>query len=127
MVFIIPELWSIIKNFLIRKPKEKSFPPYVWIHIKDYMLQEYWMRKYSKVLDKLPKSRKFVYDERATLSFRGLPLIVYTSAAQSPQFAKEFETITFGKEDYPIVTYTIHSYPLSPGAISISRKIENFF
>jgi len=121
MYFIIPELWLIIKDFLIRKPKEKSFPPYVWIHIKDYMLQEYWMHKYSKVLDKLPKYKTFLYNEKAAHSFRGRPLIIYTSATRYPQFIKEFETIAFGIEEYPIVTYTIYS-SLAPPPISVSRN-----
>ena len=27
-MFFIPELWEIIKSFLIRPPSEKSLPPY---------------------------------------------------------------------------------------------------
>ena len=66
-MYIIPELWEIIKDFLIVKPSEKSFPPYVWIHIKDYMLQEYWMRQFNSALKELPKYKTFLYPNTSLL------------------------------------------------------------
>ena len=55
-------------------------PPYVWIHIKNFMLQAYWLRKYREALQILPKSEKNIS-----------PRWVLTSATKKTQFRKEFE------------------------------------
>ena len=52
------------------KPKKKSFPPYVWIHIKDYMLQEYWIKQYNSALKELPKYNTFLYPKTSTKTFK---------------------------------------------------------
>ena len=105
-MYIIPELWKIIKDFLIVKPKEKSFPPYVWIHIKDYMLQEYWMKRYNLVLNELPRYKTLVYPEDASSSFAGKEFIVYTTATVSPQFTKTFQENGIVTKYKPIVTWS---------------------
>ena len=59
-------------------------PPYVWIHIKNFMLQAYWLRKYGETLQELPKSDKNICPGR-----------VLTTATKTPQFIKEFERTPF--------------------------------
>lgn len=59
-------------------------PPYVWIHIKNFMLQAYWLRKYRETLRVLPKSDKNIW-----------PGSVITTATEHPQFIKEFERAPF--------------------------------
>jgi len=105
-MYIIPELWEIIKDFLIMKPKEKSFPPYVWIHIKDYMLQEHWVKKYNEVMKEMPIYKTFVYPRGTT--YDGRPFTVYTSATKTPQFAKTFHTNMNVTMKNPIITYSIY-------------------
>ena len=53
------------------------------------------MHKYTKVLDKFPKHKTFLF-------------AVYTST-RSPQFLKEFETLTFRDKVYYNITYSIYS------------------
>lgn len=105
-MFFIPELWDIIKIFLIRKTSPKFFPPYVWIHIKNFQLQEYWIKKYNKVIEEMPKYKTFVYPRGAT--YEGQPFIVYTSATKTPQFEKTFHTNVNVTMKNPIITYKIH-------------------
>ena len=31
------------------------FPPYVWISIKNFLFQGYWIRKYKQVVRRLPR------------------------------------------------------------------------
>ena len=38
------------------------FPPYVWISIKNFLFQGYWIKKYKQVIRRLPR-----YQNRATL------------------------------------------------------------
>ena len=112
MMYIIPELWEIIKDFLIVKPKEKSFPPYVWIHIKNYMLQEYWMRQFNSVLTELPKYNTFRYSEESLKS--GYPFRVYSSATIKPRFIKTFHANVIATVKDPIITYEIYKRPGRP-------------
>ena len=70
-------------------------PPYVWIHIKNFMLRDYWRRKRKKVLDDLP--------ENDTNTF---PHMVLTTATDPPQFKKEFERNPFSTRITTI--YSIH-------------------
>ena len=51
-------------------------PPYVWIHIKNFMLQDYWRIKKKKILLNLPKRKKLFE--------------CITTATKKPQFRKEF-------------------------------------
>ena len=51
-------------------------PPYVWIHIKNFMLQDYWRRKKKKILLNLPKRKKLFE--------------CITTATKKSQFRKEF-------------------------------------
>ena len=53
-------------------------PPYVWIHIKNFMLQDYWCKKKKKILLDLPKHEE------------AWPHLVLTTATKKPQFRKEF-------------------------------------
>ena len=56
-------------------------PPYVWIHIKNFMLQDYWRIKKKKILLNLPKRKKLFE--------------CITTAIKKPQFRKEFVEIQF--------------------------------
>ena len=113
-MYIILELWEIIKTFLIVKPKKKSFPPYVWIHIKNFQLQGYWMKKYNEVMNEMPIYKTFVYPrgvlghELVDTTYGGRPFIVYTSATKTPQFAKTFHTNMNVTMKNPIITYSIY-------------------
>lgn len=109
-MYIIPELWEIIKDFLIKKPKEKSFPPYVWIHIKDYMLQEYWMRQFNSVLTELPKCQTYRYTDAWIKS--GYPFCMYSSATIKPRFVKTFHANVIATNKDPIITYEIYKTPI---------------
>ena len=88
------------------KPKKKSFPPYVWIHIKDYMLQEYWMKQYNSALKELPKYNTFLYPKTSTKN--GKPFKMYTTATVFPQFVKTFHENGIVTIKDPIITYTIY-------------------
>ena len=61
-------------------------PPYVWIHIKNFMLQDYWNRKKRSILDDLPKSDVDTF-----------PHAVLTTAAKATRFKKEFERNPFNE------------------------------
>ena len=120
-MYIIPELWEIIKDFLIVKPKEKSFPPYVWIHIKDYMLQEYWMRQFNSVLKELPKYETFLYPNESVKS--GEPFCVYTTATVFPQFVKTFHENSIVTIKDPITTYEIYKSPIREADLQAWNKL----
>ncbi len=59
-------------------------PPYVWIHIKNFMLQGYWRKKYTETIQTLPLPKKDVW-----------PHAVVTSATKPVIFRKEFERSPF--------------------------------
>ena len=120
-MYIIPELWEIIKDFLIVKPSEKSFPPYVWIHIKDYMLQEYWMRQFNSALKELPKYKTFLYPNESVKS--GEPFCVYTTATVFPQFVKTFHANVIATIKDPIVTYEIYKSPIREADLNAWNKL----
>jgi len=84
-------------------PREKSFPPYVWIHIKDFLLQEYWIKKYNEVMKEMPKYKTYIYPQNSTKS--GKPLIIYTSATIKPQFIKTFHINSFVR--HTIITWMV--------------------
>ena len=121
MMYIIPELWEIIKDFLIVKPKEKSFPPYVWIFIKNYMLQEYWMRQYNSVLKELPKYTTFLYPEESVKA--GEPFCVYTTATVFPQFVKTFHENSIVTRKDPMTTWTIYKSPIREADLQAWNKL----
>ena len=121
MMYIIPELWEIIKDFLIVKPKEKSFPPYVWIHIKDYMLQEYWMRQFNSVLKNLPRYNTFRYTKESIKS--GYPFCVYSTATIKPRFVKTFHANVIATIKDPIVTYEIYKSPIREADLQAWNKL----
>jgi len=73
-------------------------PPYVWIHIKNFMLQAYWLRKYRESLQALPKSDKNISPRR-----------VFTTATKTPQFIKEFERAHL--HDRITTIYSIYNSP----------------
>ena len=56
-------------------------PPYVWIHIKNFMLQDYWRKKKKKILLNLPERKKLFE--------------CITTSTKKPQFRKEFVENSF--------------------------------
>ena len=68
-------------------------PPYVWIHIKNFMLQDYWRRKKKIMLLNLPERKKLFE--------------CITTATKKPRFKKEFVKNLF---DNSVMTiYSVYS------------------
>ena len=68
-------------------------PPYVWIHIKNFMLQDYWRRKKKIMLLNLPERKKLFE--------------CITTATKKPRFKKEFVKNSF---DNSVMTiYSVYS------------------
>ena len=44
-----------VERVRARADTKIQFPPYVWRHIKYFMLREFWQRKYRKALTALPR------------------------------------------------------------------------
>ena len=120
-MYIIPGLSERRKKVLIVKPKEKSFPRYVWIHIKDYMLQEYWMRQFNSVLKELPKYKTFLYPNESVKA--GEPFCVYTTTTVFPQFIKTFHANVIATIKDPIVTYEIYKSPIREADLQAWNKL----
>jgi hypothetical protein len=120
-MFFIPELWEIIKSFLIRPPSEKSLPPYNWIFIKNFMLQGYWMKKYDMVVKEIPRWEEFYLTQTCEESKN--PFYVISTATYPIQFKKEFQRShrpsqsnikydSFKIEDFSRTTNTIVVYSI---------------
>ena len=102
-MYIIDDVWQIIKDFLIIKPKEKWFPPELWRQIKNYQLgQEYWKQKFNYVIADLPKCKVITAPS-------GRIFKVWTTATRPIQFVKTFEIHDKMDFSYPIVTYKLYS------------------
>ena len=97
-MFFIPELWGIIKSFLIRPPSENSLPPYNWIFIKNFMLQGYWIKKYDMVMREIPRWGDFYLTE--TCEERKNPFYVITTETHPIQFKKEFQRVYYPGKKY---------------------------
>ena len=66
----------------------------IWIQVKNYFFREYWMRKYSDCMDKLPR-------------WRNMRQTIYTTTNAPVEFRKEAELMPPSYKLPPATKYSI--------------------